>query len=242
MVDQDYSYIGNELELLAEATNWKRYYTKLVTPHIKGKRILEVGAGIGEITKCLSMGGVYDQWLSLEPDKEMSGQISSMIENGELPGYCNVDSKFLSELEKDDLFDTILYIDVLEHVEYDRLEIISALAHLKEKGCIIVVSPAHNWLYTPWDKAIGHFRRYNRTMLKEILPSGMNWSVLRYIDSIGLFASLANKLFLKQSNPNKSQILFWDKVLVPLSRIFDKIFFYKFGKNIIAVLNKEDKL
>ena len=59
----------------------------------------------------------------------------------------------------DKKYDTILYIDVLEHIEDDYAEIKHAMGLLTSGGRIIIVSPAHNWLYNPCDKAVGHFRR-----------------------------------------------------------------------------------
>ena len=59
---------------------------------------------------------------------------------------------------------------------------------------------------------------------------------LFYLDSMGYFASLANKTFLKKSEPSKSNIKFWDSLLVPASRVFfDLIFMRSFGKSLIGV-------
>ena len=66
----------------------------------------------------------------------------------------------------------------------------------------------------------------------------MQEQFVRYIDSVGFFASLSNKLILKEAHPSLSQIMFWDKVLIPLSRVVDRILFYQFGKTIIGVWKK----
>ena len=58
----------------------------------------------------------------------------------------------------------------LEHIEDDREGLKLAAAHLRPGGRTIVLSPAHQWLFTPFDAAIGHFRRYNRSMLRSISP------------------------------------------------------------------------
>lgn len=234
----DYSYVGNELDLFAQAVNWKRYYTELISPYITGEKALEIGAGLGEITKWLCECRPYRSWLCLEPDKDMSDEIERKIKNNLLPSFCSVKNIFLSELNEEYMFDVILYVDVLEHIQEDKKELLCAFKHLVKGGRLIIMSPAHNLLYTPWDKAIGHYRRYNHDSLLALSPPGAVNIRISYIDSIGLFASLANKSFLRQSEPKRSQVMFWDRALVPLSRVFDKILCYKFGKNILAIWEK----
>ena len=84
-----------------------------------------------------------------------------------------------------------------------------------------------------------NFRRYNKKNLRKILPITVHELSCRYIDSVGFFLSMANKLFLKSSDPTMRQILFWDKFIVPASRVLDAMLGYKFGKNLILVAVKK---
>jgi hypothetical protein len=93
-------------------------------------------------------------------------------------------------------------------------------------------------LYTPFDASIGHFRRYDRPMLRRISPANLRLERMRYLDCAGLFASAANLLFLRQSMPTKAQLRFWDSWIVPLSRILDRLLQYSVGKSILAVWQK----
>ena len=63
-----------------------------------------------------------------------------------------------------------------EHIENDREELERAAARLRPGGRVIVLAPAHQWLFTPFDAAIAHFRRYNRSMMRNLRPPGCNWS------------------------------------------------------------------
>ena len=135
----------------------------------------------------------------------------------------------------DQQFDTIIYIDVLEHIENDRDELNQAASHLRQGGHLIVLSPAHQRLFSPFDAAIGHFRRYNRAMLRSVSPGSLRVELMKYLDSAGLILSAANMLFLRQSMPTKAQLHFWDHWVVPVSRVLDKLFMYSVGKTIIAV-------
>ena len=76
-------------------------------------------------------------------------------------------------------------------------------------------------------------------MLKDVVPSGFVIVDLKYLDSIGFFASLANRLFLKESDPKASQIKFWDKYLVAMSRTIDPLIGFSAGKSIFSVMQKE---
>ncbi len=124
---------------------------------------------------------------------------------------------------------------MLEHIKTDAAEITKAADLLNPGGHIIILAPAFQSLYSPFDKAIGHYRRYNRKMLKAIRPANMRCISSRYYDSIGYFASLMNKIFLKQKYPSQKQIMFWDKWMIPVSRVTDKMVFHSFGKSIITI-------
>lgn len=232
----DFSYIGSELEIFQHATNWKRYYGSLIRPFF-GKEVLEVGAGIGATTQTLCAGG-YDRWICLEPDKQLAAEIDAKLARGELPKYCRTMTKTLAEMEANEKFDSIIYIDVLEHIERDAEEIRSSVPHLKDNGHLIVLSPAHQFLYTPFDKAIGHYRRYNKKTLSALIPVELETVRLIYLDSIGAFASLANKIALQQSMPTLKQILLWDRKLVPTSVFFDPLIRYHVGKTIVGIWRK----
>ncbi|NIQ14480.1 MAG: methyltransferase type 12, partial [Candidatus Dadabacteria bacterium] len=112
-------------------------------------------------------------------------------------------------------YDTILYIDVLEHIEDDYNELQSAKKLLSDTGTLIILSPAHQWLFSEFDEAIGHHRRYTKATLLKIIPDELNLINIRYLDSIGLFASLANRVLMRKSIPSMNQIKFWDRVMVP---------------------------
>ena len=226
------TYIGGELEIFAHAKNWKSYYSGLLSP-FSGK-VLEVGAGIGATTAILCDGS-QTQWLCLEPDGQLLAQIEILIKDGKHPACCMPKIGTLSNLESDALFDNILYIDVLEHIENDRAELEEAALHLAPGGRLIVLSPAFQFLYSPFDKSIGHYRRYTTATLSAISPQSCKLARLIYLDSLGLLTSLGNRLLLKQSMPTIKQILFWDRYIVPLSKITDRLFGYRFGRSIIAI-------
>lgn len=230
-----YSYEGGELDVFTLATNWKAYWASRIEPHM-GPRVLEVGAGLGATARTLCKR--QKRWVALEPDPALAGRMRDEIAAGHLPAICEVRVGKLEDLDASELFDTILYIDVLEHILNDRGELERAAVQLDRGGCIVVIAPAHQYLYTAFDKAIGHFRRYNREMIVALNPSGLNLSRFEYLDSVGFLASLGNRLLLNSASPSSSQIKIWDRFMVPLSRCLDPILQRRFGKSVLAVWSK----
>ena len=86
--------------------------------------------------------------------------------------------------------------------------------------------------------AIGHVRRYDRRSLRRAVPSTLAVERIVYLDSVGMLASLGNRLLLRAALPTRGQIAFWDRWMVPLSRRLDPLLGRRFGKTIVAVLRR----
>jgi len=229
-------YIGNELELFQHATHWKAYYGSFIKPFLKGK-VLEVGAGIGGTAMSLC-DGTQQKWICLEPDAKLLDEVKAKISANTLPKCCEAQLGFLSDLNPEEKFDAIIYIDVIEHIENDKAELALAAKYLSPGGKLIVLVPAHQFLYSPFDKAIGHYRRYDKGMMKAISPAELKTQSIFYLDSVGLLASTANKLFLKQSYPTLQQVKTWDNLLVPVSTLLDPIIGRSIGKTVVGIWGK----
>lgn len=230
------SYIGNELHLFQYAENWKRYYGNFINPYIKGK-VLEVGAGIGSTTAYLCDGS-QEEWLCLEPDPNLYSLLKDKIDAKKLPACCKSKKGVSADIDATEKYDTILYIDVIEHIEDDRNELAHSIKHLNTNGHLIVLVPAHQFLFNEFDKTIGHYRRYNKKMLTSLIPEGLQLERLRYMDSTGFFAAIVNKFFLRQDYYTSKQIDFWNRFMVPISKITDRVINYKLGKTLVGVWKK----
>lgn len=224
-------YEGNELELFRHAENWKRYWSAQVRPHL-GSRVLEVGAGIGVNTPFLYQGAA--EWVCLEPDSTMAATLAERQRTMPSAGTRTV-AGVITDLPQEPSFDSIVYIDVLEHIADDAAEVAAATARLRPNGTLIVLGPAHSWLFSPFDAAIGHHRRYSPGALRALTRPELEVVSLRQLDAVGIMASLANSLLLRSQAPTLSQIMLWDRVMVPMSRLIDPLLAYRFGKSILAV-------
>jgi SAM-dependent methyltransferase len=226
-------YIGEELQLFESALNWKAYFAHRLKPYIRGD-VAEVGAGLGGTTRTLCSGD-ETSWTAIEPDPRLCREIERKVAEGGLPATVRPSLSVLADRPVSEKFDTILYIDVLEHIEDDASEAARAAERLNPGGHLVVLAPAHQALFTPFDAAIGHYRRYSRPSLKALSPPGLDLKSCFYLDSVGMLASLANKLLLSQSHPKLGQILFWDRAMVPLSRVADPLLLNSLGKTIVAI-------
>lgn len=229
-------YIGDELALFENAHNWKKYYGNIIKPFLKG-RVLEVGAGIGATTLHLCDGS-QKEWVCLEPDPALGKRIPELINEKKLHPYCEYINGTLDIIPAERKFNAIIYIDVIEHIEDDVTELKNASLHLEKDGYLIILVPAHQFLFSPFDKAIGHHRRYSLDRLRFAVPKKLNIVKALYLDSIGLTASFANKLFLKQNYPTLKQILFWDRSMVKISRLIDPLLFHRMGKSCLLIAQK----
>src|SRR5438132_12689766 len=115
MCNGDFTYQGSELVLFAGARNWKAYFAAFLRPYI-GQRVLEVGAGLGNNIGLL-ISPLVREWVCLEPDASLADQIQAEIIEGRLPGACRVSTGTIAAIRDSERFDTILYVDVLEHIE-----------------------------------------------------------------------------------------------------------------------------
>jgi 2-polyprenyl-3-methyl-5-hydroxy-6-metoxy-1,4-benzoquinol methylase len=229
------TYVGSELDVFAHARNWKRYLRDLTAPYLRGD-VLEVGGGIGE-TSCAFRSEHQRSWTALEPDAGLASRLRARVSG--LPARVRVVSGTVAAIQARPLFDCIIYIDVLEHIERDRDELHAAADRLKPGGTIVVMSPAHQSLFSPFDAAIGHFRRYNRKQLQQLTPDGTRLISMRYLDAVGLVLTVANRLLVRSASPTVEQVLVWDRFCIPLARRVDPLFAGRLGKSILAVWRKD---
>ncbi|MBF0589951.1 MAG: class I SAM-dependent methyltransferase [Magnetococcales bacterium] len=231
--DTSDSYQGDELTLFADARRWKAYLSKTLQPCM-GRTVLEVGAGLGGTTVAL-VNDTHSRWVCLEPDGELCQSIEEKLQNGSLPSQCEVVQGRLETLEKGQHFDSVIYIDVLEHIEHDAQEMQAAMEWLAPDGQLIVLCPAFQQLYTPFDASVGHFRRYTRSMYEQLTPDGMEMVYCRYMDSMGILASMANRLIMNSPMPSYEQVMTWDRYLVPPSKLLDPILGRWMGRSLLGI-------
>lgn len=199
-----------EFDALRAANNYRRALAREFTPHLRG-RVLEIGAGIGQITELLRNVPAIEHLLCIEPDA----------------GFCrefrkSFPSQQLIEGTIDSMVDTnpwngIVSINVLEHIREDEREL-TAYARLLslEKGHLCLFVPARQELYAPIDKDFGHHRRYTKVELRRKLgDAGFETVRLNYFNCIGYFAWWLNFRALKKRRFDISSVRLFDGLIFP---------------------------
>ena len=241
MKTEERTYEGDELTLFRDAINWKTYLYQFLARDLRGDRLLEVGSGLGgNVPHYAHLAG---EITLLEPDGDLLAESKRYVSGlaGQIQHIQGTTATLPEDIVRDG-FDAILYSDVMEHIEDSVAEVRRAAGYLRPGGKLVVVVPAYPSLFSEFDAAIGHYRRYTRSMLRNEFAEGFpegRIQTMRHLEAVGVFLSVANKLFLKQSAPTPAQVKVWDRWMVPVSRwLLDPIVQGTFGKSVIGVIEK----
>ena len=229
-VDQQEKYEGTHiLEIFEDAVKYNGYIlSRALNVLEKEKKTIDFGAGLGTFSQLLR--GCDINVSCVEKDKELAAN----LEKKGFEVYTDV-----LDLTPDSI-DQVFTCNVLEHIEED-VEVLKSLNKaLKPNGLIYIYVPAHNFLYTNFDKTVGHVRRYTRRELKQKLENtGYEIISANYCDSIGVFATLAYKLIDRTGEVNPKSIWFYDRIIFPFSIILDYLLLGSLGKNVEVVARKK---
>ena len=224
------NYLGWELQSFDNANNFRNYQFSLFKKYIRGE-VAEVGPGNGSLVK-LYNNKVKKIYL-FEPSKNLFINLKKKLKKNKKIYFFNKKLKF-----KTNSYNTILYLDVLEHIKNDKLEITKAYKALKTGGHLIINVPAFQHLYSQFDKDINHYRRYNKSKIREITKN-FNIIEIKYFDTVGYMLSLLSKIFITDYKKNfKKKIMLWNS-LIFFSKILDYLLFNLFGKSLLIVIRKD---
>ena len=223
-----------ELKFFDAAKNWRKYQFKIISKYIQ-RNVLEVGPGTGNNLK------YYKNKAStitlLEINKKLARSLKKKF-------YKNKKIKILNSnihsIKKK--FDTIMYMDVLEHIKTDKKEIKKAINILNPGGYLIIFVPAFQILYSNFDRDIGHVRRYRKFFFFNLAKKyKIKLIELKYFDSIGFIFAIINRLVGTNNQNNVGLgIKIWNNFIF-LSKFFDFILKNMFGKSLLCILKKDDQ-
>lgn len=204
------------LEIMKEAKFYNRWLLGMFKPYL-GNNILEIGSGIGNFTVQLEKFG---EVTATDIDKYYLNKLRKLMPGKS--GFGDIEKgKFFFENKK---FNSIICLNVLEHINDDRSALRNMFNLLKKDGYLVLLVPAHQKAYTKIDKNLGHFRRYSVSTLKSKAEEvGFEISKIKYLNMPGIFGWFFNGKILRKGVIPKSQLKIFDKLFVPWLIIEKKI-------------------
>ncbi len=201
-----------------------------------GERVLEVGAGTGNITQFLCLGDRAVTATDVLPayrnqlESRFAGQSNVDIGSFDLTKPAPVEMT-------SDKFDTVVCLNVLEHIEDDRFSLGQIGSVLAPRGTLALLVPAHQVLYGEFDRAVGHYRRYSRTKLRDLLvETGFTVRSLRFFSLAATLPWFINGRILKRGFLPVGQTELANR-LVPLLKL-ERLIGPPFGLSLIAIAHK----
>ena len=205
-----------EFAALAEARNYRRALFAEFQNVLAGE-VLEVGAGVGQMTELLVQMPKVRCALAIEPDPGFCAQHRARFPEHELLEGTAAD------LPPQTACDAILSINVLEHIreDIDELAIYARLLRTRH-GALCLFVPARPEIYAPIDKDFGHFRRYTHPELKDKLSRvGFTIERLCYFNLVGYFAWWLNFCLLKKRVFEAHKVRLYDRIIFPVVHFFE---------------------
>ena len=240
--DEEYSGHSN-IELDARSHRFTEWQYHEVSAAIKGD-VLEIGSGIGTYSEKIirdrrtvsrvMLTDIAPRYIEILTEKFSS-------KNNNNVSVSRLDLNRIDDYEKIgyEKFDSILSLNVLEHVENDVFALQQLYRMLKDGGTMVLLVPCHKFLFNVLDKKAGHFRRYTKKELEHKI-SNTQFTVQRifYFNMLGIVGWYLNGSLAKNPQINGTAYKVFDS-FVPLSEYFEKLIGRRFGLSIICYLKKE---
>lgn len=227
-----FQYSGTELEAVAGGRNYYRWIVDRFAPFF-GRKVVEVGAGIGTFSEFVIDSPGVESLLSVEP----AGNVFPALENKFLGNdrvrtvRANID-----QVEMAAEADSLVAVNVLEHVEDDEAFLRAAGKIVRPDGHLLLFVPAHQFLFGSLDKAFDHYRRYSKAGLSSLL-SRAGWEPLQIsnVNIAGVLPWLVAGKILRNTTIGHRQMRVFDSLVIPVMRKIESIREPFIGQSLLAI-------
>ncbi len=215
------------------APNYNAWLGRKLRVHL-GRRVLEVGAGIGTITREILPG--RELVIALEAEEAYANQLRDTFKDEPRVRtlHATVEVTDWSGLARERL-DSILLSNVLEHIEDDNAAMRDFRTALPTGGIIVVFVPALPVLYGSLDEAVGHHRRYMPRSLRSVIEgNGFCVQRIEWMNLLGIPGWLVNGRLLHRRVIPAGQLRVYDWI-APLLARGESMFRLPLGMSLLAV-------
>ncbi len=203
-----------------------------IAPYL-GQRILEIGCGLGNFARHLTDRQLY---LGTETSAESIDYVSRAFRSQANMLFAVADATAPGFVDFGRLgIDTVFSLNVFEHIEDHGTALRNAAHVLQPGGRLILVVPAHMALYGSIDRAIGHYRRYDKGMAATLFrQAGLSLVKQKYINALGALGWWANSRLRKEDTPPSGQLRLFN-VVVPAIKAVERAVPMPFGISLLTV-------
>jgi SAM-dependent methyltransferase len=221
------------LPYMGKTTNYNEWIFNSFKEYLGGK-IVDIGSGSGTFTKYFTDRALV---VSVEPDEgeaEDQRRLFSSRSNVEvINGHFD---REMAQRLKPRGIDTVVCLNVLEHVRDDKEMLGNIHECLPEGGKLILYVPALKAIYGTLDRNLDHFRRYDKKEVEKMLKeAGFRVIKSRYVNFLGAFTWFLYSRVLKRTRPAENSILFYDKFLVPVVATVENYLHFPFGQSLLII-------
>lgn len=226
--------VSESLEFLASVRNYNHWMARTIAPYV-GQRLLELGCGTGNILEYFLL---RERLFGIDLDP---GMVEFCRERFRAHTNCDfAAADVLREVVALDFApDSVLSLNVLEHVEDDRALLRWQVDQLSPGGRLIALVPAHPVIYGELDAVAGHVRRYTKgELVAKVEGTGLRVTHCFYFNAVGFFGWGLNARLLRRRELPRQQAHFYDHHVVPLQSWLEGIVRPPFGQSLIVVGQK----
>ena len=206
----------------------------IVAPYTTGN-VLEVGGGIGNFTPELARAA--SSVTSIEPNAYCYDRLAAKTKGISNVRVYNATVEALDQhLPTQDAFDSVILMNVLEHIKDDEAVLRRLMKRLSPAGRIVVLVPAGAWAFGSTDERLGHYRRYSKASARDLMAKlSLNVEALRYYNFIGVWAWWWNATIRQRVSQSDAQIRLFDKFFVPVISRIEKVLSPPLGQSVLVV-------
>ena len=211
------------------------YIWENIAPYVAGKDVLEIGSGVGVYTDFLLKAGKNVVSIDAEPHviKVLTRKYKAAYPSFEAYAMGAEDKALAENIGR--RFDSIICLNVLEHVLDDRAALANMSKLLRPDGTLVLLVPAIKFLFGTLDINLEHHRRYSFSEIKEKLrDSGFKVEKHFYIHFAGIFGWFLRSRIIKSGVLNKNDLKIYDS-LIPLFRFIDRLVLKRIGQTMIII-------